>query len=166
MALFLNTLLGTWRSSPAWRRYLALSARERTLVNVLVGIIAIALGYSLVASLVDFRQLAVARYLEVEADLSWMQDNRGSVSVAKGQDSARSDTLLSTVVRTTAIEFGFQPRRTQTEGDGVGVRIEAEAFDKVLRWAHALESRHGVEITNADIDVHSPGKVNARFSLR
>ena len=166
MARFLDTLLATWRSSPAWRRYQALSGRERTLVNVLAGVIAIAIGYALVASLVDFRQLAVARYLDAEADLSWMQDNRRSVSVDRVQGSARPDTLLSTVVRTTAIEFGFQPRRTQTEGDGVGVRIEAEAFDKVLRWAHALEARHGVEIANADIDVHSPGKVNARFSLR
>ena len=166
MARFLDTLLSTWRSSPAWRRYQAFSARERTLVNALAGVVAVAIVYSLVASLVDFRQLAVARYLEAETDLSWMQDNRGSVSVDRGQRSARSDTLLSTVVRTTAIEFGFQPRRTQTEGEGVGVRIEAEAFDKVLRWAHALESRHGVEITNADIDVHSPGTVNARFSLR
>lgn len=166
MTRFPDMLLGAWRSSPAWRRYQALSARERTLVNVLAGVIVIAIGYSLVASVVDFRQLGVARYVEAEADLSWMQGNRGSVSVEGEQGSARSDTLLSTVVRTTAIEFGFQPRRTQTEGDGVGVRIEAESFDKVLRWAHALEARHGVEITNADIDVDSPGKVNARFSLR
>ncbi len=166
MAGLVDTLLNSWRSSPAVRRYQALSSRERALVNVLVATVVAAVGYSLVASLVDFRQLAVARYLEEETDLAWMQDNRKKVGVGQGQGATRSDTLLSTVVRTTAIEFGFQPRRTQTEGDGVGVRIEAEAFDKVLRWAYALESRHGVEITNADIDVHSPGKVNARFSLR
>ena len=166
MARLIDTLLNNWRASPAARRYQALSGRERALVNVLVAAVVMAVVYSLVASLVDFRQLAVTRYLEEETDLGWMQDNRGKVSVGQGQGTTRSDTLLSTVVRTTAIKFGFQPRRTQTEGDGVGVRIEAEAFDKVLRWAYALESRHGVEITNADIDVHSPGKVNARFSLR
>lgn len=166
MARFVDTLLDAWRTSPIRRRYETLSGRERAFVKLLVGIVGAVLLYAVVASVVEFRQLAVARYLGEETDLLWMQDNRGSVDVGGGQETKRSETLLSTVVRTTATEFGFQPRRTQTEGDGVGVRIEGEHFDRVVRWAHALESRHGVEIVNADIDVHSPGKVNARFSLR
>jgi len=120
--------------------------------------------YVAVDSLLEFRRDAISRYLNEQRDLEWMKRNQHRVS--RGDSAGGSGELLSTVVNSTAAQFGFRPRRTQTETDGVSARIEAEQFDRVLRWAHALETRHGVEITRADIDLNDPGRVDARFSLR
>ena len=164
MANVFNIAADAWARSPLRRRYDGLSPRERFLVWTCGAIVVLLVAYAVVGSLFDFRQAAVARYLNEQRDLEWMEQNRHLV--ARGEGARESGELLSTVVNSTAAEFGFRPRRTQTETDGVSARVEAEQFEKVLRWAHALESGHGVEITNADIDRSDPGQVDARFTLR
>lgn len=154
----------TWVRSGLKRRYESLGARERLLVRLCLGLVAALALYAAVDSLLDFRRDAVTRYLSEQRDLEWMKQNQHRVS--RGDSGGGSGELLSTVVNSTAAQFGFRPRRTQTETDGVSARIEAEQFDRVLRWAHALETMHGVEITRADIDLNEPGRVDARFSLR
>ena len=153
-----------WVRSGLRRRYESLAARERLLVRLCLGLVVALAIYAALDTLLDFRRDAVARYLNEQRDLEWMKRNQHRVS--RSDSGGGSGELLSTVVNSTAAEFGFRPRRTQTETEGVSARIEAEQFDKVLRWAHALETRHGVEITRADIDLSDPGRVDARFSLR
>lgn len=153
-----------WARSGLRRRYESLAARERLLVRLCLGLVAGLALYAAIDSLLDFRRDAITRYLNEQRDLEWMKRNEHRV--ARADSSGGTGELLSTVVNSTAAQFGFRPRRTQTETDGVSARIEAEEFDKVLRWAHALETRHGVEITRADIDLNDPGRVDARFSLR
>ena len=153
-----------WTRSKAGRRYEALAPRERLLVRLCVGLLGLLVFYAGVDALLEFRSEAVGRYLNEQRDLQWMKRNRHLV--ASGDAGAGSGELLSTVVNSTAAQFGFRPRRTQTESDGVSARIEGEDFEKVLRWAHALESRHAVEISRADIDLKEPGWVDARVSLR
>ncbi len=166
MSSLFNRVADIWHRSAMRRRYDALAPRERMLVALLGGFAGLLVLYAAAVQLWEFRQSAVGRYLDEQTDLAWMEQNRTNAGIPAPDGANRADTVLSTIVRTTAIEFGFQPRRTQREADGVGVRIEAETFDKVLRWAHAMETRHGIEITNADIDIKAPGTVNARFSLR
>jgi len=161
-----TTVVAAWRNSPLSRRYEALSGRERLLILVVASLLVLVLLYAVVRELVEFRQSAVALYLSAETDLAWMEENRSKASRSVREGAEPSDRQLSSMVRTTANRFDLQLRRTQAEGDGLGVRIEAASFDRVLRWAHDLETTHGIEITNADIDMHSPGMVNARFSLR
>ena len=160
----LDGLTAAWGRSAARRRYESLAPRERLLVQICVGTLAILALYAAIDGLIEFRREAVTRYLNEQRDLEWMKVNQHRVSA--GSASGGSGELLSTVVNSTAAQFGFRPRRTQTESDGVSARIEAEQFESVLRWAHALESRHGVEIARADIDLNEPGRVDARFSLR
>lgn len=159
-----DSFRNVWARSGLKRRYESLAARERLLVRLCVGLVAALVLYAGIDSLLDFRRDAVARYLNEQRDLEWMKRNQHRVSRSDG--GGGTGELLSTVVNSTAAQFGFRPRRTQTETEGVSARIEAEQFDKVLRWAHALETRHGVEITRADIDLNEPGRVDARFSLR
>lgn len=159
-----ESISNVWVRSGLRRRYESLAARERLLVRLCLGLLAALVLYAAIDSLLGFRQEAVARYLNEQRDLEWMKRNQHRVPRSDG--GGGSGELLSTVVNSTAAEFGFRPRRTQTETEGVSARIEAEQFDKVLRWAHALETRHGVEITRADIDLNDPGRVDARFSLR
>ena len=134
------------------------------MVRLCLALLAALVLYAAIDSLLAFRREAVTRYLNEQRDLEWMKRNQHRVS--RSDSGGGSGELLSTVVNSTAAEFGFRPRRTQTETEGVSARIEAEQFDRVLRWAHALETRHGVEITRADIDLNDPGRVDARFSLR
>lgn len=159
-----DSIRSVWSQSGLRRRYESLGTRESLLVRLCLGLVAALAIYAAVDSLLDFRRDAVGRYLNEQRDLEWMKRNQHRVS--RGESGGGSGELLSTVVNSTAAQFGFRPRRTQTETDGVSARIEAEEFDKVLRWAHALETRHGVEITRADIDLNEPGRVDARFSLR
>ena len=159
-----ESISNVWVQSGLRRRYESLAARERLLVRLCLGLLAALVLYAAIDSLLGFRQEAVARYLNEQRDLEWMKRNQHRLS--RSDSGGGSGELLSTVVNSTAAEFGFRPRRTQTETEGVSARIEAEQFDKVLRWAHALETRHGVEITRADIDLNDPGRVDARFSLR
>ena len=153
-----------WVRSGLRRRYESLATRERLLVRLCLALLAALVLYAAIDSLLGFRREAVTRYLNEQRDLEWMKRNQHRVS--RSDSGGGSGELLSTVVNSTAAEFGFRPRRTQTETEGVSARIEAEQFDRVLRWAHALETRHGVEITRADIDLNDPGRVDARFSLR
>ncbi|MDE0193772.1 MAG: type II secretion system protein GspM [Gammaproteobacteria bacterium] len=165
MAMFAFESIGNvWVRSGLRRRYESLAARERLLIRLCLGLVAALALYAAIDSLLDFRRDAITRYLNEQRDLEWMKRNQHRVS--RADSSAGTGELLSTVVNSTAAQFGFRPRRTQTETDGVSARIEAEQFDKVLRWAHALETRHGIEITRADIDLNDPGRVDARFSLR
>ena len=159
-----ESVRNVWGRSGLGRRYEALAARERALVRLCLGLVAALALYAGIDALLDFRRDAVTRYLNEQRDLEWMKQNQHRV--ARGESGGGTGELLSTVVNSTAAQFGFRPRRTQTETDGVSARIEAEQFDRVLRWAHALETRHGVEITRADIDLNESGRVDARFSLR
>ena len=165
MAMFAFESIGSvWVRSGLRRRYESLAVRERLLIRLCLGLVASLAVYAAIDSLLDFRRDAITRYLNEQRDLEWMKQNQHRVS--RTDSSGGTGELLSTVVNSTAAQFGFRPRRTQTETDGVSARIEAEQFDKVLRWAHALETSHGVEITRADIDLNDPGRVDARFSLR
>lgn len=163
MAVF-ESISTAWGRSSLRRRYEALAVRERFLVRICVGLLLVLVLYAVIDSLLGFRDDAVTRYLNEQRDLEWMKGNQHRVS--RGDSAGGSGELLSTVVNSTAARVGFRPRRTQTETDGVSARIEAEQFEKVLRWAHALETRHGVEITRVDIDLNESGRVDARFSLR
>ena len=163
MALF-DSIASAWAGSGLRRRYESLAPRERNLARVCLALLVALALYAAVDALLEFRRGAVTRYLNEQRDLEWMKRNQHRV--VRQDRSGSPGELLSTVVNSTAAQFGFRPRRTQTETEGVSARVEAEEFSRVLRWAHALETRHGVEIARADVDLNDAGMVDARFSLR
>ena len=152
-----------WQRSPLRRRYYALAPRERMLVAVVIALFAAALAAAVVNSLRDFRADAVSRYAREHADLQWMRANRGAAGLLDGPVAGAAS--MSTV-NATAKDFDLALLRIDPEGEGFRVQIEAKPFDKVLLWSHALETRHGMTITSATIDVYDPGVVNARFTIR
>lgn len=152
-----------WQRSPLRRRYYALAPRERLLVAVVIALLAAALAAGVVDSLRDFRADAVSRYAREHADLQWMRANRGAPGLRDGPVAGAAS--MSTV-NATAKDFDLALLRIDPEGEGFRVQIEAKPFDKVLLWSHALETRHGMTITSAAIDVYDPGVVNARFTIR
>lgn len=158
-----NRLGETWRQSPLRRRYLALSTRERLLVWTFGAVVAVLLVGGLAQSLREYRVRSVARYFAEQADLRWMRDNRSAPALRDGRSG---ETPTMSTIDATAKEFGLELRRIDPKGDGFNVQIDAKPFNRVLRWSHALETRHGFEIVSANIDGFEDGLVNARFNVR
>ena len=149
-----------------WRaRFDALSPRERMLVLGCAAAFGIALLYGAIAPLVEFRATAIERQAREFQDLMWMQDNRAQAEARAADAAATSQARMSTI-NAAAKEVDLPLRRIQPEANGFSVQVDRRPFDKVIRWTDALESRHGIEIVSATVDLHEPGIVNARFSLR
>lgn len=149
-----------------WRaRFDALSSRERTLVLGCAAAIGIALLYGTVAPLIEFRATAIERQAREFQDLMWMQDNRAQAEARAADATASSQARMSTI-NAAAKAVDLPLRRIQPEANGFSVQVDRQPFDRVIRWTDALESRHGIEIVSATVDLHEPGIVNARFSLR
>lgn len=149
-----------------WRaRFDALSSRERTLVLGCAAAIGIALLYGTVAPLIEFRATAIERQAREFQDLLWMQDNRAQAEARAADATASSQARMSTI-NAAAKAVDLPLRRIQPEANGFSVQVDRQPFDRVIRWTDALESRHGIEIVSATVDLHEPGIVNARFSLR
>lgn len=149
-----------------WRaRFDALSPRERTLAMGCAAAVVIALLYGMIAPLVEFRAAAIERQAREFQDLVWMQDNRVEAEARAVDAGATSQARMSTI-NAAAKAVDLPLRRIQPEANGFSVQVDRQPFDKVIRWTDALESRHGIEIASATVDLHEPGIVNARFSLR
>ncbi len=56
-------------------------------------------------------------------------------------------------------------RREAEGGAGVRVLLDEVPADALMRFLEALTQRHGLRITQAQIDLASPGKVHAQISL-
>ena len=149
-----------------WRaRFDALSPRERALALGCGAAVGIALLYGMIAPLVEYRATAIARQAREFQDLVWMQDNRAQAEARAADAAATSQARMSTI-NAAAKAVDLPLRRIQPEASGFSVQVDRQPFDKVIRWTDALESSHGIEIANATVDLHEPGIVNARFSLR
>ena len=163
----LEALSNAWQQSPLRRRYEALATRERRLVMACGAALGLALGYAGVSPLLDFRRDAIERHAAEESDLQWMQANRElAAAPSRHSDRATGSQARLSTINAASKEFDLPLRSLQPEADGFSVQIEGQLFDAVIRWSHALESRHGIEVVNASIDVEDPGVVNARFSVR
>ena len=150
---------------PLRARFQSLSSRERMLVLVCLAAVGMALAYGVIKPLVEYRTTAIARQAREFQDLLWMQDNREFAASRAAESAATSQARMSTI-NAAAKEVGLPLRRIQPEASGFSVQIDRQPFDTVIQWTHALQARHGIEIASASVDLHEPGIVNARFSLR
>ena len=58
-------------------------------------------------------------------------------------------------------------KRREAEGsNGVRVVLEGAAAEALLRMLESLALKHGLQVTAAQIDPASPGRVNAQISLK
>lgn len=159
----LKAVSDTWQMLRA--RFDGLSSRERMLAIACAAVLGGTVVYGAVAPLIEFRQTAVARHAREFQNLVWMQDNQALAETRAAEAGATSQARMSTI-NAAAKAVGLPLRRIQPESNGFSVQVDRQPFDKVIRWSEALASRHGIEIASASIDLHEPGIVNARFSLR
>ena len=156
-----------WAAAGLRARYEALGRREQRLAIVALAALGAALAYALTTTVLESRQAAVERYAAKRADLEWMRRNeaRAVRAAGDGAAAANAQSQLSNI-NAAAKDFGLSLRRLQPDAAGYTVQMEAAPFAKVIRWSHALETRHGIEIASVSIDVVEPGIVNARFNVR
>lgn len=147
-----------------------LSARERNLVYVAGGLLAIAVIYLVLVMpfQVSGKKMA-ARVEQKSADLAWMQASAPQAMAAAGiAQSAGGESLVVLVART-AREAGLgEALRDQSPDGNAGLRlrIEAASFDTLMTWLASLQQQYGVTIESATIDAAAPGLVNATLSLK
>ena len=149
------------------RRVEALAPRERQLMLAGAAAGALALLYGGATALLEFRAEAVARYAAERQELEWMRVYKdvAAESVQRHGDGGGEQGRLS-AVNAAAKELDLPLHRIQPESGGITVQIEAQPFDKVIRWTQTLVAEHDIEIVNANVDVHEQGVVNARFGIR
>lgn len=149
-----------------WRaRFDALAPRERMLALGCAAAVGVALLYAMIAPLLEYRATSIERQAREFQDLMWMQDNRAQAEARAADAAATSQARMSTI-NAAAKAVDLPLRRIQPEASGFSVQVDRQPFDKVIRWTDALASDHGIEIATATVDLHEPGIVNARFSLR
>jgi general secretion pathway protein M len=147
-----------------------LSARERNLVYVAGGLLAVALAYLVLVMPFQVSGKKMAERVEKKsADLAWMQASAPQAMAAAGiAQSAGGESLVVLVARTAReAGLGESLRDQSPDGNaGLRLRIEAASFDTLMTWLGSLQQQYGVTIESATIDAAAPGLVNATLSLK
>jgi general secretion pathway protein M len=152
-------------------RIAGLSARERNLVYLAAGLVAVALLYfAIVLPLTTMTTKRAARVEQKTADLVWMRQVAPQVSAAAATRGASgTGESLVVLVDRTGREAGLGSAiRDQTPSgeNGLRLRLEAAPFDVLVAWIASLQQQHGVRVEAATIDAGSaPGLVNASLTL-
>lgn len=146
--------------SPWWGQR---TPRERVLLAAMVVAALGYLGFAAVA-----RPMLAARAGALQ---SIARSDMALARLATAPDAAlpavSSDQPVSAVVTETATEFGLAIRRIEPEADGARLTIHDAAFDDVLRWIEALETRHGLQVVAVRMDRGpEPGTVGADLTVR
>jgi general secretion pathway protein M len=106
--------------------------------------------------------------------VTWMQNASADVRVLLGSAPAirteRGDSSLLALVDSTARQsnLGTSVRRVEPKGkDEVRVRLEAAAFDDMIRWLTELQLRYGIQTESVSVDKQpNPGRINANLTLK
>jgi len=151
-------------------RIAGLSARERNLVYLAAGLVAVALLYfAIVLPLTTMTTKRAARVEQKTADLVWMRQVAPQVSAAAARGASGTGESLVVLVDRTGREAGLGSAiRDQTPSgeNGLRLRLEAAPFDVLVAWIASLQQQHGVRVEAATIDAGSaPGLVNASLTL-
>lgn len=88
---------------------------------------------------------------------------------ASGAASSTQRLAPLPAIEVAAREFalaGALKRREAESGNGVRVVFESASADALLRMLESLALKHGLQVTAAQIDPLSPGRVNAQISLK
>jgi len=160
----------TWAmNGRAW--YEILAERERRLVLVAGGFVAIALLWLLlVLPLHTITAKRAARVEKKTADLVWMRSMAPQVAAARSSGSTTSSNeSLVVLIDRTARQAGLGSSLRDQSPNGqhsLRLRLESASFDSLVAWLALLQQQHGVAVETANVDVGSaPGLVNASVTV-
>jgi general secretion pathway protein M len=152
------------------QRFEELAPRERRLVYVAGGFVAVAAVYFIfVMPLQAYSSRAAGRVAQKTADLAWMQQAAPQVMAASAAGGSGSGESLVVLVDRTAREAGLGAavRDQSPNGDnGLRLRLEGAPFDVLVAWLANLQQQYGVTVDSANVDAATaPGLVNASLTL-
>jgi general secretion pathway protein M len=160
----------TWAMNVrAW--YDRLAGRERRLVLIAGGFVAIALLWLLlVLPLHTITAKRAARVEKKTADLVWMRSMAPQVAAARNSGSTTSSNeSLVVLIDRTARQAGLGSSLRDQSPNGahsLRLRLESASFDSLVAWLALLQQQHGVAVETANVDVGSaPGLVNASVTV-
>jgi type II secretory pathway component PulM len=149
-----------------------LSLRERNLVYVATGLVAIGLIYLLlVLPLHTAHTRLQSRVDKKSADLAWIQAAAPKVQAAsaKAPAAGASDESLVVLVDRTARQAGLGGAvkdQSPSGSNGIRLRLEGAPFDVVVVWLADLQQQYGVAVDSASVDsTPNSGLVNASLTL-
>jgi len=148
-----------------------LSERERNLVYLAAGLLAIAAVYvALVLPITTAAAKRAARVEQKTIDLAWMRQvaPQAAAAAASGTGPRSGESLVVLVDRTgREAGIGNAIRDQSPNGElGLRLRLEAAPFDVLVAWLGSLQQQHGVRVDAATIDATAtPGLVNASITL-
>lgn len=148
----------------------ARAERERQVLAIGAGALALILAYLLVwEPLHALHQRRVANLADARTLAIRLQELRAAVQSSATPTPGSLDRSLLSVVDQSgkSSSIGKTPSRIQPEGDAaVRVWFEDVPFDGVVRWLSELRSRHGVRVSEAEIERESgSGLVKVRLTL-
>jgi general secretion pathway protein M len=152
------------------QRFEELAPRERRLVYLAGGFVAVAAIYLIIVMpLQAYSSRSVNRVAQKTADLAWMQQAAPQVMAAGAAGGGGSGESLVVLVDRTAREAGLGAavRDQSPNGDnGLRLRLEGAQFDVLIAWLANLQQQHGVTVDSANVDAATaPGLVNASLTL-
>jgi type II secretory pathway component PulM len=155
------------------QRWNGLSARDQG-----VALLGLALAVPMLAYLAIWQPISSAQGKALEAEramaqqLDEVRQLAAQVRTRPATGGAASNTQRLAplpAIEAAAREFalsGALKRREAEGGNGVRVVFEAAAAEALLKMLESLTLKHGLQVTAAQIDPASPGRVNAQISLK
>lgn len=157
-------------ASSAGRWYAGREPNEQWVILALAAAIGVVFFWlALWQPVSDWRELAHNRYRNAQATFDWMRANeRRARAVATSEQADTGQRSLLPVITRSAQSQGIEVNRVQPESSGVvGVSIQGQPFNDVIRWLHQLQENNGVTIARLAVDAEErPGRVNAQLRLR
>lgn len=151
----------------------SLEKRERIVVLVGAGVVAIALIYSFL-----WQPLSVGHAAAAENVATWQRSlaairplenlqpaSSGNRSPASGRQAPL--VVVDQTLRARGLDRALK-RSQPTTSNGIRVEFENVAFDDVVVWLGELSTQHSMHVTTGSISNTSqsgPGRVNATFTL-
>ncbi len=155
------------------QRWNAISNRDQRFV--LLGLV---LGMPMLAYVAIWQPISSAQSKALEAEhamaqqLDEVRQLAAQVRTRPATGGAASNTQRLAplpTIEVAAREFaltGALKRREAEGGNGVRVVFEAASAEALLRMLESLTLKHGLQVTAAQLDPASPGRVNAQISLK
>ncbi|MGI9301161.1 MAG: type II secretion system protein GspM [Gammaproteobacteria bacterium] len=151
----------------------SLQARERMIVTVLGGVVALVVVYFiLLRPLADARARLRADTKSQQATLAWMQQAGQEIQQLRRQSSAggaSANRSMLSIVDSSAKKSGLRKPITRMEPDGdnaVKLWVDDAEFDALVRWLGELQRTFAVQVGRASFSrTDSPGVVDSRLTL-
>ena len=154
-------------------RWRGLGARDQGIV-----ILGVVLAVPMLAYLAIWQPISAAQGKAQEAERAMAQqlDEVRQLAAqlrtrpATGGAASNTQRLAPlSAIEAAAREFALSAalkRREAEGGNGVRVVFEAASAEALLRMLESLALKHGLQVTAAQLDPVSPGRVNAQISLK